>query len=266
MGPFEGEFCNYFLQGTPIYIGEEFIAAVIAFQDISALKEADRAKNQFLMVVSHELRTPLTSIIGWAQMAQDTPETTAEALPIILRSAHEEVDLLERMVILSRILTGKLAARQEQVDIIHLVAEVQETCQPAAEAKQVTLRWQPPAERLMVRGDTHLLRMAIKELVDNAIKFTPTDGVVTFSCQRGPEGIVLVRVSDTGRGIPPEEISNLTQPFYQFRREEALGGIGIGLTLADSIIRACGGALCITSPGLGQGTTVTIEYPQISPS
>ncbi|MHB9133892.1 MAG: PAS domain S-box protein [Armatimonadota bacterium] len=252
------------LQGTPIYVGEEFVAAVVAFQDITVLKEADRAKNQFLKVISHELRTPLTSIIGWTQMAQSAPDTIPQALPIILKSARKEVDLLDRMLILSQILTGKLAVRRESVDICRQVAEVKDAYQSTADAKHVALRWQPSTEPLVVRGDAHLQQMAITEIVDNAVKFTPAGGVVTLSCRQEPAGTVCVSVSDTGRGIAPEEVPNLMEPFYQFHREEALGGIGIGLTLVDGIIRACGGEARITSPGLEQGTTVTIELPEIS--
>lgn len=243
-----------------VYVRDRKVA-VAATRDISRLLEADRAKNQFLMVVSHELRTPLTSIIGWTQIALDSPELTAEALPVIMQSAREEVDLLERMIILSRIFTGKLVARREPIDLCELVAEVKNAWQHAAAAKHVELQWRYPAEPLLVPGDIALLRMAITEIVDNAIKFSQSDGTVALACRRESTGTISVSVTDNGRGIAAEDLPNLMKPFSQFHREEALGGIGIGLTLINGIVQAHAGKVLITSPGLGQGATVTIELP-----
>jgi signal transduction histidine kinase len=246
---------------APIAVGKESIAAVIAFQDITLIKEADQAKNQFLKVISHELRTPLTSIIGWAKMLQEAPEIMPEAVPIILQSAHQFEGLLERMIILSRILTGKLTTRQETVNLCTLATEVETEFQPAAARKGVILTWLPPAESPQTEGDTHLIRMAFSELVDNAINFTPAGGRVTLTCHTTPDDRVTFTVTDTGRGITTEELPNIMKPFSQFRREEAIGGIGIGLTLVQGIAHAHHGEVVATSPGIDQGATVTMILP-----
>lgn len=246
---------------APIAVGKESIAAVIAFQDLTLIKEADQAKNQFLKVISHELRTPLTSILGWAKMLQEAPELMPEAVPIILQSAHQFEGLLERMIILSRILTGKLTARLETVNLCTLATEVEAEFQPAAARKGITFTWLPPATAPHTRGDAHLLRMAVSELVDNAINFTPSRGRVTLTCDHRPDGVVTFTVTDTGRGITAEELPNIMKPFSQFRREEAVGGIGIGLTLVHGIAHAHHGEVVATSSGINQGATVSIELP-----
>lgn len=248
------------LQGAPIYVDHEFIAAVVAFQDITVLKIADQAKNQFLMVLSHELKTPLTSIIGWAQLAEDAPDLVPEALQTILRNAQEEKVMLERLIILSRILTGRLDLRLQRIDLWQATMTEVDTICTRAKAQSITLDISPPTGPLPVDADPTLIRRVIGEALDNAVKFTPTGGTVTVAGVRKNDDAVLM-IRDTGRGIAAEQQALLMHPFEQLQRLEEFGGIGIGLALVKGIIEAHGGQVQVISPGIGQGSTVILMLP-----
>lgn len=248
------------LQSAPVFIGKEFVAVVMAFQDITMVKEADRAKDQFLMVLSHELKTPLTSIIGWAQMAKGAADTVPEALAAILHSAGEQQALLERLLILSRIMTGKLVLRYQTFDLWELLHQVGACYQTCAQDRQQTLVLAILAQGLPITGDRKLLERVFTELLDNAITFTGAGGTITITGQQ-TDGHVLVAVQDTGQGIPPAQLPALLKPFRQLQREEIKGGMGIGLALVHDIIEAHEGTVEIASGGVGQGTTVRVILP-----
>ena len=248
------------LQGAPISVDHDFVAAVVAVQDISALKAADDAKNQFLMVLSHELKTPLTSIIGWAQCAEGAPDLAPEALQTILRNAQEEKVMLERLLILSRILTGRLDLRPQRMELWQAATAVIDAVRAVADAHGVTVGMSPPTEPLPVDADPALIRRAIGEVLENAVKFTGTGGTVAVAGIRQGSNAVL-EIRDSGRGFAPEEQALLMHPFQQLHRLEEYGGIGIGLALVKGIVEGHGGQVHITSPGVGQGTTVTLTLP-----
>ncbi|MHB0935236.1 MAG: sensor histidine kinase [Armatimonadota bacterium] len=252
------------VSAAPIYLERRLAAVAITFQDITWLKEADHAKNQFLALLSHELKTPLTNIIGWGQMGQDAPEMAAEALDVIMRNAYAQRALLERLIILSRMLTGKLTLQLRPAELWPLLMPVMEELQIAAEEHQVAVRLEPPADALPVRADEKLLRQAVRELLNNAIQFTPAGGSVTVSGRRR-EGQAVLEIRDTGRGIPRDQLPRLLQPFEQIQRDEILGGLGIGLALVRGIVERHGGRVFIDSPGAGQGTTATVELPITAP-
>ena len=259
--PPDGREMPVLLYAAPIYVGERLVAAVVAIQDITALKEVDRAKNQFLMLLSHELKTPLTNIIGWAQAAEGAPELTEEALQTILRNARAQKETLDRLLILSRILTGKLLPRRTPVDLWGIVRLALDDIRPQAEQRRLTLTVEPPPAPLCVSGDAPLLRQAIGAVLNNAVKFTAAGGAVTVTGAR-EGGQAILRVRDTGRGIASEELTALMHPFQQISRDETLGGQGIGLALVRGILDAHGGQVTLASAGLGQGTTITITLPE----
>ncbi|HEX2952329.1 MAG TPA: PAS domain S-box protein [Armatimonadota bacterium] len=247
---------------APVLVNEKLDATVLAFQDITALKAADQAKNQFLMVLSHEIKTPLTSIIGWTQIAQHTPDVVQQALSIILRNANEQQRILERLLILSQILTGKLELRREPVELWQLVHEVILHMEEAAAEHHLSLVVHSPGELLPIEGDKQLLQQAVQEIVANAIQFTEPQGTVTITGQH-IANVVRLTVTDTGRGFAAEQLSGMLKPFQQIQREEAVGGLGIGLSLAQGIVEAHGAQFQIFSAGLGHGTTVTLEFPYL---
>jgi signal transduction histidine kinase len=261
----DGREMSILLQTAPIFINAELVAAVVAIQDISALKEADRAKNQFLMVLSHEVKTPLTSIIGWAQLAQSAPDIMPQALVTILRNAHAQQTLLERLLILSRILMGKLMLSRGATDLWQLACEAEQRLHHAAEERKISITMQPPGSGLAVEADAKLLALAICEVIDNAVNFTPAGGNITLHAH-GEGGDNLLVVQDTGQGIEPEYLATLLKPFSQIARQEEIGGLGIGLALVRGIIEAHGGRVSITSAGHGHGTIVTIRLPRVGDS
>lgn len=245
-------------QVAPVIIDSELVAAIAVFQDITRLKEADKAKNQFLKVLGHEIKTPLTNIIGWAQLAQGAPELVEQALATILCNANAQKTMLERLLILSRILTGKLELRRKPADLRQLAEEAVACFQPAAQEHHITLALALPDASLPVAVDRRLLLQALAELLDNAVQFTAAGGSITVAGGQTDAHVVLT-VQDSGQGIAPEQLPSLLQPFQQIQREETRGGLGIGLALVSGIMEAHGGRVVITSPGVGQGTTVTIE-------
>ncbi len=238
------------LQGAPIFIDEEFVAVVVAFQDISAVKEADKAKDQFLMVLSHELKTPLTSIIGWTQFAQSAPDMVTEALATILRNANEQKKLLERLLILSRILTGKLMLQCRRFDLWHLLRQVAAPLPGSAHDRQIELVFALSPESLPISADEKLLQQVFFELLDNAMTFTGAQGKVTVTGRQIADHAV-VTITDSGQGIAAEQLPTLLKPFQQLEREELKGGMGIGLALVRGIVEAHGGTVEISSEGGG---------------
>jgi PAS domain S-box-containing protein len=246
---------------APIYHEEALVAVVVAMFDLSLLKAADRAKDQFLMVLSHEIKTPLTSIIGWAQVAENAPDLVPEALSIILRNAHRQQVLLERLLTLSRILTGKLTIPRTRLDLWTLALRTAAAYGPTLHERRIALQFEPPTEALPLEGDANLLGQALSEVLDNAGHFTPEGGTITITARR-EGGEVVLTVQDTGRGIAPTQLDKLATPFTQVQRKEALGGLGIGLSLVRGVIEAHGGHLAISSPGPDHGALITLRLPR----
>ena len=252
-----------FVYAAPITLAEQIVAAVLAVQDISALKEADRAKNQFLNMISHEMRTPLTAIIGWVQLVESDLTLCQEGAQAILHSARTQLDVLNRLILLSRILTGKLALQRQSTDLWALAEDCVTSFQARAEEQRITLQLDPPAGPLPLPADEKLLQQAIGELLDNALKYTEAGGQVTVSARAEGEHSLLT-ISDNGQGIAAQQLPGLGKPFQQLLRQETLGGLGIGLTLVRGIVEAHGGQLQVSSPGLGEGAVFTLSLPKFS--
>lgn len=248
------------LNAAPIRIDHELAAAVIAIQDITKLKEADRMKDQFLMTLSHELKTPLTSIKGWAQAAEKMADIVPEALSIILRNADEQMAVLEDLLVVSRMVTGRFTIAPEPFDLRDIVHAAVENIMQEAAAHQLQVIEEAPPDPLPILADPRRFTQAINNLLYNAVKFTNPNGSIWVRTFRESDRAV-VQVQDTGRGIAHEELSHLFRPFIQFRREENNGGLGLGLSLVYGIVEAHGGTVQGESPGLGQGSTFTIRLP-----
>jgi signal transduction histidine kinase len=178
----------------------------------------------------------------------------------ILRNAHAQKVLLERLLILSRILTGKLLLARQPTDLWQVALHAEQRLHAAAAERKITINLRPPDGECIMEADAKLLEQAMCEVIDNAIHFTPADGSITIH-GRVEDSAYLLVVQDSGQGIAPAQLSTLLKPFSQIQRQEEIGGLGIGLALVRGIIEAHGGRVTIASAGTGQGTTVTFRLP-----
>lgn len=225
---------------------------------------ASRAKDDFLAVLSHELRTPLTPILGWVYLLrQEKPEGEIyqRALDIIETNALAQSRLIEDLIDVSRVVTGKLSLEKRTVPLAGLVLNVVDAVRPHAAAKGLSLSVESP-DVGSVLGDEGRLRQALNNLLLNAIKFTPAGGRVEVRLEAAGEMARCV-VTDSGRGISPEFLARLFERFEQADGSSSRGegGLGLGLTIVRHIARLHGGEVWATSQGVGQGAQFTLELP-----
>jgi len=237
-------------------------------QDLYDLaQQANRAKDQFLATLSHELRTPLTAILGWARMLTLgglDEQTVHTALLTIERSARAQTALVDDLLDLSRVVSGKLTLQHELVDLASIVDEAVQTCTLAAEAKQIDITVAPQRERVVVLGDPGRLRQVIWNLVTNAIKYSNAKDRIEIRIERA-NGCAEVTVRDTGRGIDPMFLGHVFEPFRQADSSTTRqhGGLGLGLAIVKKLTELHGGTIEAKSDGAGQGSTFVVSLPLI---
>ena len=255
--------CQFF--AAPVVIDGKIVAAVTLIQDISLLKAIDHAKDEFLAVLSHELLTPLTSVLGWSEIAQerDTLEVYRQAMPLVHRNAVRQHARLNELLDMSRLLEGRLAWEADTVDLGSLVCDTVDAAITAAEHAGVNVILEPIICDLPVRVDRAQLRKAIDHLLSNSIRYTPNGGQITVACRVEGEQAVL-SVADTGRGISPEAMPHLWTPFRQVDRDEAAGGLGLGLAITRGIADLAGGTVGAESAGVNQGSRFTLRLPRLA--
>ena len=228
-------------------------------------QEANRAKDEFLATLSHELRTPLNAILGWTQILRTKrldEITTGRAFEAIERNAKAQAELIEDMLDVSRIITGRLHLDLQPVELSSAVDAALDSVRPAADAKGVRLEYALKPGPGMISGDPHRLQQIVWNLLSNAVKFTPAGGMVKIKLER-MESEVKLRITDTGKGIKPEFLPYV---FDRFRQAEAMisrtsGGLGLGLSIARHLVELHGGLIEATSEGEGQGATFTVTFP-----
>lgn len=224
--------------------------------------EANRTKDEFLATLSHELRTPLTAILGWANMLAlgvDEP-TTRVAIETIERSARAQAALVDSLLDLSRIVTGKLRLSSELVDVGSTVEGAVQTLRLAAEGKGVSLDL--ATTRAVVLGDPTRLQQIVWNLLSNSVKFSEPGGVVEVSMERDEE-LVRIAVRDSGRGISPEFLPHVFEAFRQADGASTRmhGGLGLGLAIVKHLAEHHGGHVEARSDGEGRGATFTVTLP-----
>ena len=235
-----------------------------------ALIEASRTKDEFLATLSHELRTPLNAIIGWAQMllrgALDEG-ATRRALEIIARNGEVQNRLIEDVLDVSRIVSGKLRLDAEPTDIVPVVDGAVESMLVGANAKGVELVRDFRAGSAMVLGDAARLQQVFSNLLSNAVKFTPSGGRITVTLEREDAG-VTVKVGDTGTGIRPEFLPHVFERFAQHDSSTSRrhSGLGLGLAIVRHLTELHGGTVKAESEGLGRGSTFTVCLPARQPA
>ncbi|HKS23954.1 MAG TPA: response regulator [Thermoanaerobaculia bacterium] len=224
---------------------------------------ASRAKDEFLATLSHELRTPMTAIIGWAQMLRmfgKGQDNTHEVADAILVSARAQAQLVEDLLDLSRITTGKLQLRTAAIELAEVVEGAVQTVVPAVAAKQITL--DKHIANATVTGDRNRLQQVVWNLLSNAVKFTPDGGRIAIRLERvGTRAVVSV--ADSGRGIEPGFLPAVFDRFSQAENvsSRSTGGLGLGLAIVRSIVELHGGTVTAESPGAGQGATFRVSLP-----
>ncbi|MEP6505830.1 MAG: PAS domain-containing sensor histidine kinase, partial [Betaproteobacteria bacterium] len=229
-------------------------------------QQATRVKDEFLATLSHELRTPLSAILGWTQILLKGqsmgPADQRRAIEVIDRNARAQVQLIDDLLDLSRIMTGKIRLDLQQVSMHDIAQAAIDSALPVAQTKDIRLRSVLDEGRTLVSGDSARLQQVIWNLLTNAIKFTPKGGQVQVLLRRVNSHIEL-SVSDTGIGIPASFIAQVFERFSQRdgSTTRAHGGLGLGLAIARQLVELHGGSIRAASAGEGQGSTFTVELP-----
>jgi PAS domain S-box-containing protein len=228
-------------------------------------RSASHLKDDFLATLSHELRTPLSAIVGYIRLMQSgllTPDKQGQAIDTISRNATSLTQIVEDVLDVSRIVSGKLRLNVQPVELSEIVREAIATMQPAADAKgiRVDLMLDPVATQ--VSGDPDRMRQVLWNLFSNGVKFTPRGGRVQIRLER-VNSHVEVTVADNGVGIPAEFLPHLFERFTQADSgaSRSHGGLGLGLAISRHLVELQGGRISAQSPGPGLGSTFSIELP-----
>ncbi len=253
----------------------ESLLAIAAEREIllagekEARKEAEianRLRDEFMASVSHELRTPLNSILGWARLIKNgdlDDRQTKKAVTTIIKNSETQNRLIEDLLDVARLISGKLTLKEEVVSLRELLSDAIDAQRPAARKKNISIKYDYDDcdAPIIVRGDAGRLAQVISNLLANAIKFTPEDGVVDVDCSvDGSE--VEVTVADNGMGISPEF---LPQVFERFRQDTVSdgrnGGLGLGLAIVRNLVEMHGGTVKALSDGENAGATFVVRLP-----
>jgi len=267
----------------------EVLGAVLVFRDISerkrmelerdrllanaqaAQKEAEHAnrlKDEFLATASHELRTPLTAVVGWSRMLRTgklDAENSARALEAIERNATLQTKLIDDLLDVSRIITGKLILDRRAIEMAHVLSDAVNTVRPAADAKHITIVTSFDAETGPVLGDANRLLQVVWNLLSNAVKFTPKNGRIEVGLQR-VNSQAEISVRDSGEGISSEFLPYVFDRFRQGdgKTTRLHSGLGLGLAIVRQLVELHGGTVNAHSDGPGRGATFKLRLPVLS--
>ncbi len=245
----------------------------ILLREQAARSEAEAAngiKDQFLATLSHELRTPLTAIIGWAGLLRANDfdaDLRAQALETVERNARTQAQLIDDLLDVSRIVSGKLLLDVKEVELDKIVTSAINVVQPAADAKAIRITYDCEPGRNFITGDAARLQQIAWNLLSNAVKFTPEGGSVGICLERIGSHIKL-SVSDTGKGIATDFLPHV---FDRFRQADSTttrnyGGLGLGLAIVRHLVELHGGTVNAESPGEGRGATFSATFPLLAVS
>ncbi len=227
----------------------------------SELKAAENLKNDFISSVSHELRTPLTAIRGWAETAKMSvgfdEETVNKGLDVVLKESERLHSLVEELLDFSRMQSGRLSMTFGQFDLAFILDEAADMYKELAKKQKVELVYVPPKNEIYCYGDDNRIKQVFINVIDNALKYNQPGGQILIE-QNLDDGCVQITVSDTGVGIAERDLDRVKEKFYKANKQ--VRGSGIGLAVADEIIKQHNGLLLIDSTE-GVGTTVTIVLP-----
>lgn len=234
----------------------------------SAAEEANRLKDEFLATVSHELRTPLNAILGWSRLmraGQLDQNGKVHALEVIERNAWTQKQIIDDVLDVSRIITGKLRIGMRTIELAPLMESAIEVVRPAADAKEISIETRTTAPALYVNGDAERLQQVFWNLLSNAVKFTSPGGRVEVMLER-TNGQVEVSVADNGPGIPPEFLPHVFERFSQADSSSTRrhGGLGLGLAIARHLVELHGGSVTAENRREGTGAVLRIKLPEVN--
>jgi PAS domain S-box-containing protein len=264
LDPLEPYLFGVMLDVTQRKRGEEERARLFAATEEArqVAESANRAKDEFLATMSHELKTPLNALLGYAQLlrSKEMPaELTERALESIERNARAQAKLVDDLLDVSRIITGKLHLDVRPVDLADVIDAAMDTVRLAAEAKRLTVEYDIDRSGVQVSGDTSRLQQVVWNLLSNAVKFTPEGGRVGVHLDRAGDR-ARIRVSDSGQGIGADFLPHV---FDRFRQADSTvsrkhGGLGLGLAIVRHLIEMHGGTVTVESAGHDRGATFTV--------
>lgn len=229
---------------------------------------ANRLRDEFMATVSHELRTPLNSILGWARLLNDgglSEEQSEKAVSTIIKNSETQNRLIEDLLDVARLISGKLELEQERVDVLDSVTESVEIARPSAASKGLKFEFTEDGSHAFVLGDRNRLRQVFSNLLTNAIKFSHSAGTIYIDV-RSDSGEVFVKVRDEGTGISEEFLPLV---FERFRQDTSVekrdGGLGLGLAIVRNLVEMHGGSVSVRSDGHEMGAEFTVCLPTIQP-
>jgi len=234
----------------------------------AAAEQANRLKDQFLAVVSHELRTPLNAILGWADLLHsgklDSPKSD-RASRAILESARRQAQLIDELLDVARIMSGKLRLERSNVDLSEIVHSAIAVVQPVIEAKHINVEIETAPGLTTLYGDGSRLQQVVWNLLSNAVKFTPEGGTVRVHLQTSAGRAELV-VGDSGDGIPVEFLPHVFEPFRQADASTTRthAGLGLGLSIVKQIVEAHGGTVAAENMPAGRGAVFSVRLPIVA--
>jgi PAS domain S-box-containing protein len=273
---------------APLVDGESVIGTITIIEDVSerVLREAAlrqqiadldearasaeaalRVKDEFLTTLSHELRTPLNAVVGWTRILRSSSSDgalLARGLEVVQRNADAQVRLIEDMLDMSRMISGRLRVEMQRMDMVAVTVAAVDVVSPAAATKAVDLKTVFQHDLPLVYGDPDRLQQVVWNLLSNAVKFTSTGGRVEVRLSNR-DGRVVLAVQDSGEGIAPAFLPHVFEPFRQAdgtstRRH---GGLGLGLSLVRHLVELHGGTVRADSPGPGQGAIFSVSLPAV---
>jgi signal transduction histidine kinase/DNA-binding response OmpR family regulator len=228
-------------------------------------QQANRMKDEFLAVLSHELRTPLTPILGWTRILRNgpqSPERLTYGLDIIERNVKAQMKLIEDLLDVSRIITGKMRLNMRSIELQPVLQNSIDSIRPAADAKQIQLNLKMESERRALYADPERVQQIVWNLLSNAIKFTPKRGEITVRLLNDDSNS-SIEITDSGIGISQKFLPHVFERFQQADSSttRAFGGLGLGLAIVRHLVELHGGTVQATSPGEGKGATFTVTIP-----
>jgi len=239
---------------------------ILVFHDVTRLKKLERIRTDFVANVTHEIKTPLTAIIGFVETLEQGAVDDTDKARAFLRTIHDNAQRLNRLVddllTLSGIELGEAPLRPERLAVGEVLDRTLAVVAERIAEKRLNIIRKIDADLPPIRADRDRLVQILLNLLDNAVKFTPAEGTITVAALPGAEGELIVRIADTGVGIPKGEIPRLGERFYRAdkTRSRELGGTGLGLSIVKHLMKMHRGRMSIESTP-GRGTTVSLHFP-----